>query len=114
MAQQEGAHRVQMDLAEKRVNDLHAALEDARVTVKNNEELLASSKQDILALREELRDARLPSPAHKEAVDALGAQIAALRLENTELMLRARSIGSRYRARDLVCFKLCGNDIWLT
>ena len=104
IAKLEDARGVQLELAEKRVSDAHAALQDARAAIKNNEEQVAFAKQEILTLREELREARLPSPAHKEAVDALTAQITALRLENTELVLRARSIDSRYRAGDLVSY----------
>lgn len=98
----EDAHRVQLELSEKRVDEVHVALEDARTVAKSHEEQVASSKQETLTLREELREARLPSPAHKETLDALTAQITALRLENTELVLRARSIDSRYRTGDLV------------
>ena len=102
VAKEGESHRLQLELAEKRVDEMHIALEDARATVRGHEEQVASAKQEMQTLREELREAMRPSPVHKEAVDALTAQITALRLENTELVLRARSIDSRYRTGDLV------------
>ncbi|KIP10723.1 hypothetical protein PHLGIDRAFT_115276 [Phlebiopsis gigantea 11061_1 CR5-6] len=85
VAKEEDSHRIQLELAEKRVNEVHVALEDARAIVKNHEDQVASAKQEMQTQREELREALRPSPVHKEAVDALTAQITALRLENTEL-----------------------------
>lgn len=102
LGEQVEAHRAQACLEEKRFDDAQRALEDGRAVMKSLEDQLSSSKQDILTLREELREGKLPSPAHKEAVDALSAQITALRLDNTELVLRARTIDARYRAGDLV------------
>ncbi|GJE84222.1 hypothetical protein PsYK624_002980 [Phanerochaete sordida] len=98
---QENNNRMHLELAEKRAGDLQSALDESRASVKSLEEQIASGKQEILAVRDELRDARLPDPAHKEALDALASQVTALRLENTELVLRARSIDARYRTGDL-------------
>jgi hypothetical protein len=102
VAKQAEAHRVQLELSEKRVGDMQTALVDARGVIKNQEEQLAIGKQEIIASREELREARLPDPAHKETVDMLTRQCTALRVENTELVLRSRTIDARYRIGDLV------------
>ena len=102
VAQQEAAYRIQLELVEKRIGDIQAALEDARATVKGQEEQLLIGKQEMVVLRKELQEARLPDPVHKETVDALTAQCTALRQENTELVLRSRTIDSRYRTGDLV------------
>ncbi|EKM59216.1 uncharacterized protein PHACADRAFT_169695 [Phanerochaete carnosa HHB-10118-sp] len=101
VAKQEDNSRVQLELAEKRIGDVQSALDQARASVKSFEEQIASGKQEIFTLRQELREARLPDPAHKDAIDTLTGQISALRLENTELVLRARSIDARYRTGDL-------------
>ncbi|KAI0773452.1 hypothetical protein BC629DRAFT_1528565 [Irpex lacteus] len=65
-------------------DDAHNALENARSTVKSLEEEVSTSRQELL-----------------EAIDSLNAEIMALREEKTELVLRARSIDSRYRTGDL-------------
>jgi peptidoglycan hydrolase CwlO-like protein len=101
----EEVHSMQLDLAQQRNEDAHKALEDARATVKSLEEQVSTHRQEALTLRDELREAKLPSAAHTEAIDTLTAQITAFREEKTELILRARSIDSRYRTGDLVsCF----------
>lgn len=102
LATQEDAHRIQLESAQQRIDDAQKALADVRATIRGQEEQIAASRKDITALKEELREARLPSPAHKEAVDALQIEITALRVNNTELILRARSIDARYRTGDLV------------
>lgn len=111
MAKQDDSNRVQLELAERRVSDVQSALDDARASLRSLEEQIASAKQEMLDLRDELREARLPDPGYKEAVDALTAQITALRLENTELVLRARSIDARYRTGDLVSLRTL---LWAT
>lgn len=95
-------HSMQLGLEQGLVRDMQKVLEDTRTVLKTLEDQLASGKAEMSTLREELKAARLPSPAHREAVDALGAQISALRLENTTLVLRTRSIDTRYRVGDLV------------
>ncbi len=95
-------HSMQLGLEQGRVHDMQKVLEDTRTVLKTLEDQFASGKAEMSILREELKAARLPSPAHQEAVDALGAQISALRLENTALVLRTRSIDTRYRVGDLV------------
>ncbi|THG95481.1 hypothetical protein EW026_g6184 [Hermanssonia centrifuga] len=94
-------HSMQLGLEQGRVHDMQKVLEDTRTVLKTLEDQFASGKAEMSILREELKAARLPSPAHQEAVDALGAQISALRLENTALVLRTRSIDTRYRVGDL-------------
>ncbi|KAI0347245.1 hypothetical protein BDW22DRAFT_510605 [Trametopsis cervina] len=103
LTRQEEAHRLQLELGQHRIEDAQRALEDTRSTIKSLEEQASVSRDDITALRNELREAKLPSPAHKEAIDALTSQTSALRQENTELVLRARSIDARYRTGDLAC-----------
>lgn len=102
------AHQVQLGLVQQRVDDAHNALENARSTVKSLEEEVSTSRQELLVARDEIQLAKLPSPAHKEAIDSLNAEIMALREEKTELVLRARSIDSRYRTGDLVRFSMTG------
>lgn len=102
LEKQAEAHRMQLDLVQLRVEDAHKTLEDARSTVKSLEEEVSASRQELSAVRGELQQAKLPSPAHKEAIDTLNSEITALREENTELVLRARSIDSRYRTGNLV------------
>lgn len=102
LTKQEEAHCMQLDLARQRNEDAHKALEDARAAVKSLEEQVSAGRQEVLILRDELREAKLPSAAHKEAIDTLTMQITAFREEKTELVLRARSIDSRYRTGDLV------------
>lgn len=102
LASLEEVHRIQLDSGQQRIDDAQKAFEDARLTMKGLEEQIAASRQDMAALKEELREAKLPSPAHKESLDALQAEITALRADNTELVLRARSIDARYRTGNLV------------
>ncbi|KAI0091997.1 hypothetical protein BDY19DRAFT_573185 [Irpex rosettiformis] len=101
LEKQAEAHRVQLDLVQQRVEDAHKTIEDARSKVKSLEEELSFSRQELSAVRDDLQQAKLPSPAHKEAIDALSSEIMALREEKTEMVLRARSIDSRYRTGDL-------------
>ena len=102
LAAQQDMHRIQLDSGQQRIDDAQRALEDARSTMKGLEEQIAANRQDMVGLKEELRAAKLPSPVHKEALDALQAQNTALRENNTELVLRARAIDARYRTGDLV------------
>lgn len=102
LSTQEEVYRLQLASGQQRVDDSQKALEDARLRIKGLEQQVETSKQDITALREELREAKLPSPVHKEALDALAAELTALRADNTELVLRARTIDARYRTGDLV------------
>lgn len=99
---QEEMFQIQLASGQQRIDDAQKALEDTRSMLKGLEEQVAAGRQDIVALKEELREAKLPSPARKEAIDALQAETAALRTDNTELVLRARSIDARYRVGDLV------------
>ena len=100
--EQETTLRNQLALVTGRADDIKSALEEARATCEGLEAQVAAEKKLVTLLQEELREAKLPSSAHQEAVDTLNAQIMALRSENTDLVLRARNIDARYKTGDLV------------
>lgn len=106
LRQQDKNHQSQLVSESERTNSAQTALADMQVTVNSLEVQLASGKDEIASLKDELKQAKLPSPAHQETVDVLNAQIAALRSENTDILLRTRNIDTRWRAGDLVRLKL--------
>ena len=102
LEEQETTFRNQLTLATGRADDIKSALEEAQATCEGLEAQMTAEKKLVTLLQEELREAKLPSSTHQEAVNTLNAQIMALRSENTDLVLRARNIDARYKTGDLV------------
>ena len=111
---QEEAWQRQLATAENRYHDATKALEGAQAVAKDLNAQLMSGTEEIASLRKELHQATLPSPAHKEEVEMLNTQVAALRSQITGLTLRARNIDERYRVGDLVCLLTSIEDVALT
>ncbi|KAL6309669.1 hypothetical protein BKA93DRAFT_821394 [Sparassis latifolia] len=98
---QDEMFRMRLEAEEKRAGRAERELDTSQVLTESLREKLSGHADEIHCLREELKKAKLPSPAHEAELKTLRSEIDALQTAKEKLLERAKTIDIRYRKGDL-------------
>ncbi|KAI1795189.1 hypothetical protein LXA43DRAFT_882234 [Ganoderma leucocontextum] len=101
LKQQGLAFSARLEIEDKRLAQLNDDLKEARSRFAVAEDLNKSLEDEIRGLREQLHQARLPSPDTEAELRRLRTRISTLEAAEVETIVRAKTLDGRYRVGDL-------------
>ncbi|PIL37108.1 hypothetical protein GSI_00800 [Ganoderma sinense ZZ0214-1] len=101
LKQQELAFAARLEIEDKRLVQLTNDLKDARSRIALADDRNQSLEVEIQGLREQLNQARLPSPESEAELGRLRTRISTLENAEMESIVRAKTLDARYRVGDL-------------